>query len=165
MPFAIEWVERCDAPTRHIAVETPAGPLFLTLQGDVVVDANWRIDTDADLSDASRWQKLFDRYWNDWNTNIQIQLWLQGTPYRRRVWAELCRIPFGETRTYAALATTLGSSPRAVGNACRDNPYAPIIPCHRVVSSSGLGGYCGVTEGALMDVKIKLLRFEAEHRR
>jgi len=87
---------------------------------------------------------------------------MQGTPYRRRVWAELCRIPFGETRSYAALAQKLGSSPRAVGNACRDNPYAPIIPCHRVVSASGLGGYCGATEGALLDIKIKLLKFEAE---
>jgi len=43
-----------------------------------------------------------------------------------------------------------------------DNPYAPIIPCHRIVSASGLGGYCGATEGALLDIKIKLLRFEAE---
>ncbi|MGR8941804.1 MAG: methylated-DNA--[protein]-cysteine S-methyltransferase [Gammaproteobacteria bacterium] len=97
------------------------------------------------------------------NDQFVVKLLMQGTPFRRRVWAELCRIPFGETRSYADLARTLGSSARAVGNACRDNPYAPIIPCHRVVSASGLGGYCGQTQGALVDIKIKLLAFEAEH--
>jgi methylated-DNA-[protein]-cysteine S-methyltransferase len=165
MPFVIEWVERCGEPARNAAVETPAGPLLLTVRGDVIVDTNWSMDSDGGVPGDSRWQKLFDRYWHDWNAHIQVKLLQQGTPYRRRVWAELRRIPFGETRTYAALALTLGSSPRAVGNACRDNPYVPVIPCHRVVSSTGLGGYCGATEGAWMDVKIKLLRFEAERQR
>jgi methylated-DNA-[protein]-cysteine S-methyltransferase len=164
MPFAIDWVERCDAPARNVGIETPAGTLLLTLAEDVIVATDWIVDSAVGMPSESRWQNLFDRYWDGGNADLKVKLLLQGTPYRRRVWDALCRIPFGETRSYAALANTLGSSPRAVGNACRGNPYAPVIPCHRVVSASGLGGYCGVTEGALMDIKIRLLRFEAEHR-
>jgi methylated-DNA-[protein]-cysteine S-methyltransferase len=163
MPFLVKWVEQCEEPARNIAVETPAGPLLLTVRGDVIINTDWITEIGGNIPGDNDWQNLFDAYWHDENKHIEVKLLRQGTPYRRRVWAELCRIPCGERRSYAALALTLGSSPRAVGNACRDNPYAPIIPCHRVVSSSGLGGYCGVTEGALMDIKIRLLRFEAEH--
>lgn len=68
----------------------------------------------------------------------------QGTPFRRRVWQELCRIPYGETLSYAELAVRVGSSPRAVGGAVGHNPIALIIPCHRVVAADGsLGGYAG----------------------
>jgi methylated-DNA-[protein]-cysteine S-methyltransferase len=163
MPFLIKWVDQCEYPERDVAVETPAGPLRLTVCGDVITNTDWINGSGGDVPGDGHWQCLFDAYWEDGDKNIDVNLLVQGTDYRRRVWAELCRIPFGETRSYAALSLALGSSPRAVGNACRDNPYAPIIPCHRVVSSTGLGGYCGATEGALLDIKIKLLRFEAEH--
>jgi methylated-DNA-[protein]-cysteine S-methyltransferase len=163
MPVTVEWVEQCREPVKDIRVETPAGWLRVSVSGDVMVGCDWIIETDSRIPGDRKWQNLFDAYWHDSKIDLAVKVLMQGTPFRRRVWAELCRIPFGETRTYAALAHVLASSPRAVGNACRDNPYAPLIPCHRVVSSAGLGGYCGVTEGALMDVKIKLLQFEAEH--
>jgi methylated-DNA-[protein]-cysteine S-methyltransferase len=165
MPFLVKWADRCEEAARIIAVETPAGPLLLTVCGDVIINTDWTAGSAGNAPRDGDWQRVFDAHWQEGNQHIEVKLLRQGTEYRRRVWAELGRIPFGETRSYAALAHALASSPRAVGNACRDNPYAPIIPCHRVVSSSGLGGYCGVTEGALMDIKIKLLRFEAEHRR
>lgn len=67
-----------------------------------------------------------------------------GTPFQRRVWALTLRIPRGETRTYGWMARRLGSSPRAVGQALKANPYAPRVPCHRVVAAGGrLGGYAG----------------------
>jgi len=165
MPLAIDWVDLGKEPARDIAVATPAGQLLITVRGDVIINTDWNVDGRMNQPGDSHWQKLFDAYWYDRNNNLEVKLLKQGTPFRHRVWAELCRIPFGETRSYAALALTLGSSARAVGNACRDNPYAPIIPCHRVVSASGLGGYCGATEGAMVEIKIKLLRFEAEHSR
>jgi methylated-DNA-[protein]-cysteine S-methyltransferase len=104
-------------------------------------------------------------YWQNPNKPIHIKLLKQGSEYRNRVWAALCQIPFGETVTYSALAKKIGSSARAVGNACRDNPYALFIPCHRVVSASGMGGYCGQTDGDLMSVKRKLLEFEASYKK
>tara|TARA_B100000003_G_scaffold184725_1_gene178544 strand:+ start:291 stop:566 length:276 start_codon:yes stop_codon:yes gene_type:complete len=72
---------------------------------------------------------------------------LEGTDFQRRVWKEISKIPFGETRTYKDLAIAIGkpNSSRAVANACGKNPYPIIIPCHRVIRSDGkLGGYSGV---------------------
>ncbi|MQX37504.1 bifunctional DNA-binding transcriptional regulator/O6-methylguanine-DNA methyltransferase Ada [Roseospira navarrensis] len=69
---------------------------------------------------------------------------LRGTAFQMRVWAELRRIPPGQTRTYAELAAAVGqpSATRAVANACGSNPVAAVVPCHRVVrSDGGLGGY------------------------
>ena len=71
---------------------------------------------------------------------------LEGTDFQRRVWKEISKIPFGETRTYKDLAVAIGkpNSSRAVANACGKNPYPVIIPCHRVIRSDGkLGGYSG----------------------
>lgn len=67
---------------------------------------------------------------------------LQGTPFQDRVWRALRAIPKGETRTYAALARALGTSPRAIARACASNRVAVLVPCHRVVAESGeLAGY------------------------
>lgn len=67
-----------------------------------------------------------------------------GTDFRRRVWQQLCRIPYGQTITYGALARELRvGSARAVGNAVGRNPISVIIPCHRVVGAAGLTGYAG----------------------
>ncbi|KAJ5153086.1 Winged helix-turn-helix transcription repressor DNA-binding [Penicillium canariense] len=66
------------------------------------------------------------------------------TPYRRRVYRVLLSVPPGRWTTYSAMATYLGSSARAVGNAMRTNPFAPEVPCHRVLAADGsLGGYKG----------------------
>ncbi|RJE21201.1 hypothetical protein PHISCL_06477 [Aspergillus sclerotialis] len=70
------------------------------------------------------------------------------TPYRRRVYRVLLSVPPGRWTTYSALAKYLGSSARAVGNAMRTNPFAPDVPCHRVLAADGtLGGYKGIWEG------------------
>ena len=135
------------------------------VSGDTIINTQWIIEKRKDMPGESQWQNSFDAYWQDMSNDIEVNLLKQGTLYRRRVWSELSGIPYGETRSYAALAKKLGSSARAVGNACRENPYALIIPCHRVISASGLGGYCGQTEGDFMQIKIKLLQFEAKNSR
>ena len=71
---------------------------------------------------------------------------LIGTEFQIEVWKEISKIPYGETKTYKDLAIALGrpNSARAVANACGKNPYAPLIPCHRVIRTDGkLGGYSG----------------------
>lgn len=89
----------------------------------------------------------------DWNLGH-----LQATPFQRRVWRELQRIPYGEVRSYGDVARSLGQpgASRAVGTACGRNPIPLFIPCHRVIGSGGaLGGFsCG------LDVKRRLLRLE-----
>ncbi len=114
---------------------------------------------------TSSFQQQLDEYWLNPDKPLPIKLLQQGTPFRNRVWAELCRIPFGETITYSALAKNIGSAARAVGNACRDNPFPLLIPCHRVVSVSGMGGYNGHTDGDFMTIKRKLLEFEATNKK
>ncbi len=69
---------------------------------------------------------------------------VRGTAFQRRVWDQLCRIPRGETRTYAEIARAIGApaAVRAVGSACGANPVALVVPCHRAVrTDGGLGGY------------------------
>ena len=68
-----------------------------------------------------------------------------GTPFQQRVWQALTEIPSGKVKTYGELAKELKSSARAVGNACRRNLFPLIVPCHRVISASGIGGYAGDT--------------------
>jgi O-6-methylguanine DNA methyltransferase len=69
-----------------------------------------------------------------------------GTPFQHQVWNALCKIPFGETRSYLQVAQAIGKpkSPRAVGQACGKNCIPILVPCHRIVSASGrLGGFSG----------------------
>lgn len=85
-----------------------------------------------------------------------------GTPFQQQVWAALREIPYGETRTYGWIAARIGrpKACRAVGMANNRNPIAIVVPCHRVVGSSGaLTGYA-----AGLPVKEALLRLEAESR-
>jgi methylated-DNA-[protein]-cysteine S-methyltransferase len=75
-----------------------------------------------------------------------------GTPFQQAVWAELRRVPYGTTTTYAAIAARLGrpTAVRAVGAANGRNPVAVLVPCHRVVGSDGnLRGYAGGVERKL----------------
>ena len=86
-----------------------------------------------------------------------------GTAFRKAVWRQISAIPCGETRTYGALAKYLNSAPRAIGQACGDNPLPIIVPCHRVLSASGLGGFNHSTGNDLLRVKRWLLAREGRH--
>ena len=83
------------------------------------------------------------------------------TPFQERVYAACKKIPRGKVSTYGAIAKQLKSSPRAVGQALACNPYAPIVPCHRVVKSDGtIGGFNHKTAGKEIARKVALLRKE-----
>lgn len=84
-----------------------------------------------------------------------------GTEFQQRVWAQIRAIPPGTTHTYGELAGGLGSAARAVGQACANNPFPLVVPCHRVTSASGLGGFAHARDGWLLDVKRWLLAHEA----
>lgn len=77
------------------------------------------------------------------------------------VYREAQRIPRGEVRTYGELAAHLGSTARAVGQACGDNPLPLVVPCHRVVARSGMGGFSHHAQGWLPEVKRWLLLHES----
>lgn len=85
------------------------------------------------------------------------------TSFQRRVYLELLNIPAGTTISYGELARRIGCrSAQAVGQALRRNPFAPDVPCHRVVAADGsLGGYNGERDGEQLERKRQLL--ESEH--
>ena len=106
------------------------------------------------------YQQVLD-YLRDAESKFDLPLMTKGTEFQQKVWSQLESIPAGQTWTYGDLAQELGSSPRAVGGACKRNPVAVIVPCHRVVSAHGAGGYAGYTSGSNLQVKTWLLEHES----
>ncbi|NJN73822.1 MAG: methylated-DNA--[protein]-cysteine S-methyltransferase [Limnothrix sp. RL_2_0] len=100
---------------------------------------------DADIAETSAITTLGDRLFNGTPPDPStFSLHLQGTDFQTQVWQALLNIPFGQTVTYQELAQSIGrpTAARAVGNAVGRNPISFLIPCHRVIRSSGkLGGY------------------------
>lgn len=144
----------------QLSLRTPLGDLTLSEEDGAIVSLDWGRVAEQQptplLRDAA--DQLQD-YFDGKRRHFQIPLAPHGTPYQRRVWAELQRIPPGETRSYGDIARALASGPRAVGQANGRNPIPIIIPCHRVVGADGsIGGYSGL-DGA--DTKRFLLDLES----
>jgi methylated-DNA-[protein]-cysteine S-methyltransferase len=95
---------------------------------------------------------------------VRLSVSLEGLKeFQKRVLTLLTKIPKGKVTTYGEIAKALGDSglSRAVGNAVRDNPFAPIVPCHRVIRSTGdIGGFDGETSGEKVAKKIRMLQEE-----
>jgi methylated-DNA-[protein]-cysteine S-methyltransferase len=109
---------------------------------------------------SERIQTQLQQYFDGERQNFTLPLAPQGTPFQLRLWQQLCLIPHGQVRRYGELAAILGSSARAVGGACRRNPIPLMIPCHRVVSATGLGGFSGQRAGEWLAIKQQLLDIE-----
>ena len=90
---------------------------------------------------AERAAQQIAGYLADASAPFDLPLADAGTPFQRRVWQAICEIPLGSVTTYGALAQEVGGVARAVGQACGDNPFPLVIPCHRVVAAKGLGGF------------------------
>jgi methylated-DNA-[protein]-cysteine S-methyltransferase len=132
--------------------ESPIGPLVLECDGDVLIGIwlpNERRHRRNDADDVPPVLKetasQLDEYFAGERTDFDVAMELDGTGFQREVWAELTRIPYGETISYGELARRAGrpNAPRAVGQANGRNPIPVIVPCHRVLASNGIGGYGG----------------------
>jgi methylated-DNA-[protein]-cysteine S-methyltransferase len=146
----------------QLSLHTPVGDLTVSQEDDHIVALDWgwgRDQTPTDLlrAAAGRLAAYFD---GDDVDFADLPLAPSGTAYRQRVWAELRRIPRGQTRSYLAVAAVAGGSARSVGQANGANPIPILIPCHRVVAMGGLGGYSG--EGGI-GAKTYLLTLEGAH--
>ena len=151
--------------------QTPIGVLNVTLDDDRIIAVNTKhlypgsSRASRMVSYDSRYRGLrkqlgeqLRRYFDAPQDSFDIPLQQQGTPYQRRVWRALQRIPPGQTLTYGQLAKRLHTSPRAIGNACRQNPLPLLIPCHRVVAANGEPG--GFSAHGGIETKKKLLMLE-----
>jgi methylated-DNA-[protein]-cysteine S-methyltransferase len=152
---------------QHTVIDSPYGPLTLVAT-DGVLSALYMAGQrhrpseetfgDHDARPFGEAQRQLGAYFDGELTEFDLPLWLNGTPFQRSVWEQLRQIPFGETRSYGELAEALGKrgASRAVGLANGKNPIGIIVPCHRVVGSTGgLTGY-----GGGLDRKQRLLVFE-----
>jgi methylated-DNA-[protein]-cysteine S-methyltransferase len=151
-------------------VESPVGYLGLQLDGQTLIGIDFlgrRISSNQELclnklsnESVKRIQSALNDYFSDPEKVRPPATLLNGTEFQKKVWHVLSLIKPGQTRTYGDIAGEIDSSPRAVGNACRRNPIPIFIPCHRVVSASGRGGFMGKTSGEAMDIKEWLLANE-----
>jgi AraC family transcriptional regulator of adaptative response/methylated-DNA-[protein]-cysteine methyltransferase len=167
------------APIRYTCADSPLGRMLIAAT-DKGICAIQFANSDGELEQGLKhefpfairrrdddamqaWKKDLLSQMRGQRLNTALPLDIQATAFQRRVWTHLQSIPFGTTRSYAAVAKAIGqpTATRAVARACATNPVAVAIPCHRVVRKSGdMGGYrWGV------DRKRALLEMEAEPQR
>ena len=91
---------------------------------------------------------------------FDLPIRLNGSKHQLDVWNAMCEIPAGQTRTYGAIAESVGSDARAIGTACGQNPVPVIVPCHRIVAANGLGGFMGGKREDSLAIKRWLLEHE-----
>lgn len=155
----------CDYAAKYL---TPFAVLGIRLQEGMLAGIDFlpRDETTLAPSDALARQvcEQINAYLHDPGFQFYLPLLHSATPYRMKVWQALRAIPRGQATTYGALAEALGSSPRAVGQACGDNPLPLVIPCHRVVAKNGAGGFMHHASGAPLAIKDWLLRHEGYQR-
>lgn len=102
-----------------------------------------------------------EAYYADPDAPLDVPLASTGTEFQRRVWQAIRAVRCGRTATYGELAASIVGTARAVGQACGDNPFPLVVPCHRVVGAKGLGGFAHHGEdGFHLEVKRWLLRHE-----
>ena len=145
-------------------VETLIGKLGIKVQDDLLGAIRFLPEATHVSKDvngfAAEVVRQIHAYLEDPSWQFDIPYILKGTEFQKSIWDKLTKIPKGKTCFYGDIAHDLGTSPRAVGGACRNNPVPIIVPCHRVLSKSGLGGYDGDWETGKADIKGWLLRHE-----
>ena len=152
----------------QLSLHSPLGDLTISEEDGAIVAIDWGWGRDQDatplLGEARR---QLHAYFDRRLSRFDLPLSPAGSAYRRRVWAALCDIPPGQTRSYAEIALIAGGAARSVGQANGANPIPVLIPCHRVVAAggangrwdvAGIGGYSG---GEGLTTKRFLLQLEA----
>ena len=131
--------------------------ILITQKGDFITGLSFEKNTHKVLSPLLREAyRQVESYLKGDLRVFDLPLYLEGTDFQRGVWGEMQKIPYGTTVTYKDLGVSLNTKGfRAIGSACGKNPIPIIIPCHRVVAVSGIGGFsCGI------DIKKQLMDIE-----
>ena len=129
--------------------KSPLGFLILKSDGLAVTEisfSEFELQEQNDCAVILRCKQQLDDYFSGKLVGFNLPLNAEGTEFQKKVWAELIKIPYGETISYMELAVSLGDAKavRAVGTANGRNPIAIVIPCHRVIGAGNkLTGYAG----------------------
>lgn len=167
-PFSLlPWVMinlMTDLSTYQARFPAPFGVLGIRCEADVLTGINFLAPGTPLQAPVSPFAQLVCKqlaaYFADPDFQFTLSLKLGGTPHQRKVWRAMRAIPRGQTQQYGELAREVASSPRAVGQACGANPIPIVIPCHRVVSKTGMGGFAHHRGGYELDIKRWLLTHE-----
>jgi len=161
--------ERTAGANYQAKLPTPFALLGIRAEGDVLVEITFLPKSGGALAPrdpvSARACAQIERYLEDSEFCFDLPIASQGTPFQRRVWRKIAAIGPGRTRSYGEIARELGSSPRAVGQACGANPVPLVVPCHRVLAAGGLGGFAHHEGGFHLWVKRWLLAHEGAARR
>ena len=143
-------------PTARISVVTPLGPVSIVETAGVITGLDWQdgpdIPTDLMREAAAKLQAYFDRRLTRFDLPLDF-----GTGFHALVRRAMAAIPLGETRTYGDLARALNTPAQAIGQACGANPIPILIPCHRILGATSLGGFSA--RGGV-ETKVWLLKHE-----
>lgn len=147
-------------------IETPIGKIYIAEENNKIIEINleskrnnYEIKNTKVLSLA---EKQLLEYFEGKRKKFDLPLKLKGTPFQEKVWNELLKIPYGETRTYGEIAKNIENpkAARAVGMVNHNNPISIVVPCHRVIGvNNKLVGY-----GLGIDKKQYLLELEKNFR-
>ena len=141
--------------TATVVIDSPVGPLEIGTDGSAITKVWFVEQSPTALADnapevLTEAVHQLEDYFDGERSDFELPLAPRGTDFQRRVWAELEKIPYGETASYGEIAGRLGLPPgasRAVGLANGSNPIAIVVPCHRVIGADGsLTGYAGGLE-------------------
>ncbi|MCB2134655.1 MAG: methylated-DNA--[protein]-cysteine S-methyltransferase [Rhodobacteraceae bacterium] len=141
---------------RDLSIDSPYGPLILSEEDGQLARVRWGSggsDTTELLTEAAtQLAQYFAGTRREFDLPIAFRPGLQGEVMRA-----MLAIPFGETRTYGDLAKELGAPAQAIGQACGGNPVPIIVPCHRILGATGLGGF---SAPGGVETKVALLKHE-----
>jgi methylated-DNA-[protein]-cysteine S-methyltransferase len=147
----------------QLSLHTNLGEVTISQDGDAIVALDWGRGRDQEATPLLlKARDQLQEYFDGKRLSFDLPLAPEGSAFQKRVWAALCAIPPGETRSYADIARAVGSAPRAVGGANGANPIPLFIPCQRVIAADGsLGGYSGgdgpATKRYLLDLESRAL--------
>lgn len=152
-----------------LTIKTPIGLLEITAVGDAVIGVRSVkqeekvIGDDSSMKMAQKAKDELEEYFAGKRKDFDLPLRAEGTNFQKKVWEQLKKIPYGETRTYGEVAQMMGNpkASRAIGMANHNNPILILTPCHRVIGADGsLTGYA-----AGIEAKKYLLDFESSNKR
>lgn len=148
----------------HAKLPTPFAVIGIRTVGERVSDIDYLpvgVATLAPLNRlAARASRQIERYLDDPQYVFDLPFEYSGTAFQCSVWRRISAIPAGRTLTYTDVARSLKTAPRPVGGACGANRLPIVIPCHRVVAATGIGGFMRAGSGPALDIKRWLLRHE-----
>ena len=127
----------------RLTVPSAVGPLTIVQTGEAITSLDWGGTASDDTPLLRETARQLAAYFDGQLTRFDLPLEVQGSDFQRDICDAISAIPYGVTRTYGDIAAELDVPAQAVGQGCGGNPIPILLPCHRVLAATGLGGFSG----------------------